>query len=78
MTDTKKELDVLEKIMNKDEMIKELLEVADIYENMLENCMLCDKDHKVVANRKDMLEDEYEIRETIFRVTLRKFTIVPF
>ena len=46
--------------MNKDELIEELRKVADIDEHILENCMLCDSDLKVVAYMKDILEDDVD------------------
>ncbi len=64
--------------MNKDELIDELCRVSKIDKNILKNCMLCDTEHKVIADLSDIIEDEDEIRLTIFRIEYRKFNIIPF
>jgi len=64
--------------MQGEELLQELYKVADIDEKFIENGTLCNNELEVVAELKDIINDDEKIRLAIFQVTYRGYSIIPF
>ncbi len=59
-------------------LLEELKELADISNEHFKNGMLVDSRFQAVADIKDVINNEEDVRFTIFRIKYKGYKILPF